>query len=353
MLLKVRIPGKKGVDYWPLRVKTKGYIANIPLNHKTAKFMNSCEYGFLDVNYCIGWDMSPAYWHKHVIQQQKVPIYLINGVGKWVIMILPDNETYEVWDKMNNEDKARKNIEPIKGLSIKKNFISPKLAKLYDEIRIEFYEGEDNKNNLLARFAPNRNSIEIDDIRTANDFDEVMDEKWFHDCNISISETFVNIDGGKVNGAILHDTVFGISLMEVDITLSTVDIGEYDSSVIRKCNIDNYCIIKNTDIIESKVNKSTVYRCNIDDSELSTTSITDCSIAGGKVDNISIRESEISDTEISGSTKAKDTSMHDIIIKDGGYFESCNFYASSLFKGIYRNCNFHDETYVDDSCEIL
>jgi uncharacterized protein YjbI with pentapeptide repeats len=353
MLLKVSIPGKKGTDYWPVRVKQKGFVANIPLNHKTAQFMNTCEYGFLHVNYCIGWDMSNAYWHRHVIRQQKVPVYIINGVSKWVVMILPDNKTYEVWDKFNKEDSARKKSEPIPGFSIKKNLITPSLAKVYDEIRTEFYEGETNKNKLLSRFSSNRNDIEIDEYRTANNFDDMMQENWFYNCNISISKDFVNIDGGKVKEANLHDTMFAISIVDSNIIHSNIDIGEYDSSAIRNCKIDLFSIIKNTEIINITGIKSTFFRCTIDDSDFVSTSFTDCDISGGTLKDCNFQNSEISIDSITGAIRAKDTHIYDAVVKDDGYFELCEFHGASLFKGTYRNCKFDADTYVGEDCKIL
>jgi hypothetical protein len=142
-LKNIKIPGKKGKDYWPIKIKEKGFIANTPLNHETAKFMNTCKYGTLDVNYCIGWDFDNSYWKEHVLKNQKLPIYIVDGRSKWVVMILPDNKYYEVWDKFNNGDRAKINAEPIPGFSIKKNLINSRMAKLYDELRDIINGGED------------------------------------------------------------------------------------------------------------------------------------------------------------------------------------------------------------------
>jgi len=136
MLLKVsNVPGKKGIDYWPIHIKNKDYIANVPLNWKTAQYMNSCRYGSIDVNYCIGWSDDKSYWKDHVIDEQKVPVYITNGYNKWVVMILEDNHNYEVWDKFNREDSALHIKEPIPGFSIKKELLKKNMGKIYDEIR--------------------------------------------------------------------------------------------------------------------------------------------------------------------------------------------------------------------------
>jgi hypothetical protein len=145
-LKKIKIPGTKEVDYQPVHIKNKGFIANIPLTQDTAQYMNSCKYGNLDVNYCIGWDEDGQYWDEYVIDEQKVPVYLTNGVKKWVVMIEDGNRSYEVWDMKNDENKAKSNKEPIPGFSIKKELLTSSLKKMYNEIREEFYT-EDNKLN--------------------------------------------------------------------------------------------------------------------------------------------------------------------------------------------------------------
>jgi len=139
LLKSTKIPGSKGKDYWPMKIKNKDFIANIPLNQKTAQYMNSCKYGIINVNYCIGWPHDKQYWNRHVLKERKVPVYVTDGDGKWVVMIKADNKTYEVWDKFNREDSALHIKEPIPGFSIKKELIGPKQAKLYDEIRKDFY----------------------------------------------------------------------------------------------------------------------------------------------------------------------------------------------------------------------
>jgi hypothetical protein len=139
LLKSTKIPGSKGKDYWPMKLKNKNFIANIPLNQETAQFMNSCQYGTISVKYCIGWSSDKRYWDTHVIKERKVPIYISDGVYKWVVMIKSNNKTYEVWDKFNNRDLAKNDKEPIPNFSIKKELIGSAQAKLYDEIREEHY----------------------------------------------------------------------------------------------------------------------------------------------------------------------------------------------------------------------
>jgi len=134
-LKSIKVPGIKGKDYWPIKLKNKNFIANVPLTWDTAQFMNSCKYGTLNVDYCIGYEDIKGYWNEHVISDEKVPVYIVDGNNhKWVVMILHDNKRYEVWDKANKEDKAILNKEPIPNFSIKKELIQGK-SKLYDELR--------------------------------------------------------------------------------------------------------------------------------------------------------------------------------------------------------------------------
>jgi hypothetical protein len=134
---KIKIPGTKGKDYWTIKLKNKKFIANVPLNWKTAQFMNSCEYGNLNVNYCIGWKDDIHYWNKHVELEKQLPIYITNGRRKWVVMIQEGDKSYEVWDKLNQK-VSKGNPEPIKDFSIKKELIQGK-SSLYKKIRNDFF----------------------------------------------------------------------------------------------------------------------------------------------------------------------------------------------------------------------
>jgi len=160
-LKSINIPGKKGEDYWPVKLKTKGFIANIPLNHKTANYMNSCKYGTIDVNYCIGWGDDAEYWDSHVIDDQELPVYIIDGDRKWVVIIDDGNHSYQVWDKLNQRDISKSNKEPIPGFSIKKELLNSRMKKVYDEIREDFY----NTSNISTEEAINSYNEIVSDIR--------------------------------------------------------------------------------------------------------------------------------------------------------------------------------------------
>jgi len=135
----ITLKGRKGKDYWPVDLKNDSVMAVIPLNHEMATFLNSNKYGSRLVNYCIGYEDDVEYWTSIVIKKAKVPVYITNGKEKWVVMILEDNKKYEVWDKFNNCNVALHSPEPIPGLSIKNDLLTPKLGRLYDKIRREFF----------------------------------------------------------------------------------------------------------------------------------------------------------------------------------------------------------------------
>lgn len=178
--LKVNVPGKKGEDYWQVRLKTKGFLAYIPLNQETAQFLNSSKYGTCKTGHCIGWKDDPSYWNDHIIDSQEVPVYIVNGRGKWVVMIEKGNYSYQVWDKMNKKDISIGNLEPIPGFSIKKELMNSKMKKLYDEIRRDFYTDDKRIEGK---------HVDIDDayeayIEIINDIDDAQtemrkDQEWF------------------------------------------------------------------------------------------------------------------------------------------------------------------------------
>ena len=181
--MKVNFPGKtKGEDYWPIKLKNKGFVATIPLNWDMAKFLNSGRYGTCETGHCIGWEDDKQYWNKHVLGEDKVPVYIIDSRGKWVVMIKDGNRSYEVWDKMNQEDISIGNKEPIPGFSIKKELLGSRMSKLYNDIRADFYAEDEDKFDMKAVKADrDRLASDIKDnanevIDNYNTFVELWDE---------------------------------------------------------------------------------------------------------------------------------------------------------------------------------
>lgn len=151
--LKVKVPGREGTDYQRVKLKTKGFLAYIPLNQETANFFNSGKFGTCETGHCIGWKEDYQYWDSHMIDDQEVPVYIVDGRGKWVVIIEDGNRDYQVWDKMNQKDISIKDREPIPGFSIKKELMNSRMAKLYDDIREEFYTDDDRHEEAEPDFS--------------------------------------------------------------------------------------------------------------------------------------------------------------------------------------------------------
>jgi len=189
----VKIPGKQGEDYWTLRLKNKDFIANIPLNQETATFLNSGKYGNCGTtNYCIGWAADTQYWRKHVKGEGKVPIYIIDGYDKWVVMIKLNNKDYEVWDKFNKTDTAYKGANAIPGFDIKKELFTSQLKKLYDHIRDEFlrpkYKGSAIPKDVLNDAIKSYEHLAADITYYGKQLINARDE-WYEEMDATIKAT--------------------------------------------------------------------------------------------------------------------------------------------------------------------
>jgi hypothetical protein len=178
-LNKIKVQGKKGVDYLPVKLKNKKYIANIPLNQKTANYLNSCEYGNLKVNYCIGHDKNDKYFYNYLYRYGQVPVYIVDGFSKWVVMIHRNNKSFDVWNKLNKPTSMSNDDETIPDFSIKKELIQGK-AKFYDDIR--------------KAYSKTKHKVEyfrlIDDINSAFDSTEI----WLKDTQIEYLKRYIDYD---------------------------------------------------------------------------------------------------------------------------------------------------------------
>jgi predicted nucleic acid-binding Zn-ribbon protein len=133
----IRIKGKPNKDFVRVIMPTKDFCAFIPLNYETAQYMNTRKFGVCSGPWCIGHSETSFHWNEEVIDNKQVPVYILNKVGKWVIMIQEDNNSWHVWDVDN--DPAKIHIQ-IPGFDVKKNLLNSKQKKMYDEIREEFYD---------------------------------------------------------------------------------------------------------------------------------------------------------------------------------------------------------------------
>lgn len=133
-----KIKGKKNEDFIHLKIKNKDFLAYIPLNWKTAKFMNTDKFGVCQGDWCIGSTVSSVHWKIEVIKKGQIPIYLISRESKWVVMINKNNKT-DVWSLDNDPNDIDQEIP---GFNINRELFTSSLKKLYDEVRQHIKENE-------------------------------------------------------------------------------------------------------------------------------------------------------------------------------------------------------------------
>jgi len=162
--IEKKIPGTAGDDYVHVVIPDKRFCAFIPLNHETAQFMNTRKFGVCSGDWCIGSTLTAYHWNDEVLEQQQVPIYVLNNESKWVVMIHDGNRTYDVWNIDNDPNKVK---EGIPGFSIRKNLLSSKQKKMYDELRSYYFEEADTTVDIED--AERDYNKLITDIETAHD----------------------------------------------------------------------------------------------------------------------------------------------------------------------------------------
>ncbi len=131
---------KEGTDYVHVRMKTKSYLAYIPLNYETAQKFNTKKLGVCQGDWCVGHSSTAIHWNDEVIEGEQIPIYVINTESKWIVMIKEGNRQFDVWDLRNNPSKTH---EGIPYFSVRKELLSSGQKKMYDEIREEFFMEEE------------------------------------------------------------------------------------------------------------------------------------------------------------------------------------------------------------------
>ena len=130
----------KDQDYVHVRMKTKEYCAYIPLSHDTAqKFNTDRVIGTCQGSWCVGHSSTKDYWTQYVLRDHQVPIYIVDQSNKWIVMIDGDNRSYDVWDLNNDTPNAK-----IPDFDVKKELLSSKQQKLYDEIRNDIFAHDDD-----------------------------------------------------------------------------------------------------------------------------------------------------------------------------------------------------------------
>jgi len=128
---------KEGVDYINIVMKTKKFLAYAIMNYEASKIIASDRVGPCRGTWCTAHSDSPGHWNEYAIDNNDVFVYVMNTEEKWAVQIDEDNRTYEVWDYHDVP------INDIPGFDVKKELLTSKLKKMYDEIR-EQYEHEEH-----------------------------------------------------------------------------------------------------------------------------------------------------------------------------------------------------------------
>ncbi len=134
---------KKNKDYVEVKTKTKSHKSVIPLTWTASKLIASKNIGDCEGAWCISYQKDRMYWEDYVLTKGQVPVMVIGGGSKWTVMIIKGNRAFHVWDEYDNKNSNNSrpfiNKEVIPDFNIKKNLMTPKLFKLYDEIRKDYY----------------------------------------------------------------------------------------------------------------------------------------------------------------------------------------------------------------------
>lgn len=138
---KQRHKGIKGLkeseDYVHIRTKNQEYLVYIPLHEEASKIIASVNIGNCHGKWCIANSQARRYYRTQAKRPGKIPVMVIGNGQKYTVMINPDNAKWEVWDKEN----ARATYgEDIPNFSIKKELMTSRIKKVYDEIRDDIWK---------------------------------------------------------------------------------------------------------------------------------------------------------------------------------------------------------------------
>jgi hypothetical protein len=356
---QTKIPGSKGKDYWPMKLKNKDFIANIPLNWETAQFMNSCKYGTIAVKYCIGWTNDDNYWVDNVIIEKKVPIYITDGIKKWVVMILPGNKKYEVWDKFNDRDLTKsEGTEPIPGFSIKKELIGSRQSKLYDEIREEFYEGIMSFQWFIDEYGDygNKVTIETADAEVIEWIVNNFNPEWFKNCDIFINDDTIDIQTGTISTDTysIHDSGYIIvkitncylkkGIFELD---HYTESGIFQSRIYDNCNITDSVLEECFIIGNSKFKKCFIMSGKVESGMFYDCDVNPIDIKGGHFDDCIIRPNNSNQIiDIDNNITAEVSEIYRMNINNGKYYD-VSFIKCNINGGEFEECDFDKNTVIN------
>jgi hypothetical protein len=338
---KIKVKGKEGKDYMNVIIKNKNYVAHIPLNQKTAQYMNSCDYGTIHVNYCIGWNSTKYHWNRYIYEELLLPIYIVNGIKKWVVMLDDNNNIHSVWDKFNNENVYTTNKEPIPDFSLKKELFTPQNKKIYEESRkflrkgmvnnadlIELKEQFESVNNNVLYYDP---TIKVDAILKAVNTLKEIDKKWIYDSYIEIQHTgLVVINNGRIKGFRNNNFIPNrLSFYKCSFNQMNVVKGSYIT--IDSCVSDGDLIITGANIVNSKL-KGTIL-------------MSACMVYGGVLESDSLKSSmfnvNLQIQEIKGF-KIDTCTIRSIQTHDKCHIQYCDIDNTTVKNSILDDCEFRN-----------
>ena len=129
---------KEGEDYVRVPLKTKSFLAYVPLHSKAAQVIGSSNIGDCHGQWCIANSQAATYYRTEAKRPGKVPIMVIGNNTKYTVMMNKDNRSWELWYATNNASEMTTK-EGIENFSIKKELTGSKQSALYDEIRHDIW----------------------------------------------------------------------------------------------------------------------------------------------------------------------------------------------------------------------
>ncbi len=131
---------KEGEDYVHVKLKSKDYLAYIPLTWEASRDIASKYIANCEGKWCIAYSKQSNYWVEYVIQGGQVPVYVVSDSEKWAVMIHEGNRQFDVWnakdDIVDDDD--------IPNFDVKRELLTSKLKNLYDDIRQDVYANDEN-----------------------------------------------------------------------------------------------------------------------------------------------------------------------------------------------------------------
>lgn len=172
---------QEGKDYIHVKTKSAEYLCYIPLNYATAQKFNTDALGVCQGSWCVGHSSSPQYWDDHIIDQQEVPVYVVNTKSKWVVMIQRHNDDFDIWDINITTPMAH---DSIPNFDVHKELMTPALHKLYDELRAKFFHEDNREQEEIDTSAAEEDYDHfIRDVEHAQSQYENAYEEFHHECD--------------------------------------------------------------------------------------------------------------------------------------------------------------------------